>query len=217
MKLTFSKKGLIFLLLSMVCSVYAEVKVGMTTALEGPAKGLGMGVQLGVEAYFKKINDAGGVKGEKIKLIALDDGYELSRAAPNMRQLIGEEKVVAVIGNVGTPTATVTVPIANELKTVLFGAFTGAGLLRKNPDRYVVNYRVSYAQETSTMINGLLASGIKPEEIAFLHKQMAMGMQVIMVQYVHCKHLDIKLIILPTDVIPEIQPTLRVFVSYFRC
>ena len=47
-------------------------------------------------------------------------------------------------------------PIANEKKTLLFGAFTGAGVLRKGPpERYIINYRASYTQDTAAMIDGL--------------------------------------------------------------
>jgi len=59
---------------------------------------------------------------------------------------------------------------------VLFGAFTGAGVLRKNPpERYVVNYRASYAEETAVMIDGLLSNGIKPEQIAFFTQNDGYG------------------------------------------
>jgi len=153
-----------------------EIKVGMSTALSGPARALGQGMKAGVEAYFSEINAQGGVHGRPLKLIATDDGYEPSKAAPNMRKLIGEHKVISVVGNVGTPTAIVTVPIANEQKTLLFGAFTGAGILRKTPpDRYVINYRASYAEETAAMIKGLLSAGIKPEEIAFFTQNDGYG------------------------------------------
>ena len=152
-----------------------ELKIGMTTALSGPAQALGQGVKLGVEAYFHKVNAAGGVNGNTLKLTPKDDGYEPPRAAPNMRQLAGEG-VLAVIGNVGTPTAIVTVPIANELKIPLIGAFTGAGVLRKSPpERYIINYRASYAEETAAMIDGLMSAGIKPEEIAFFTQNDGYG------------------------------------------
>lgn len=153
-----------------------DIKVGMSTALSGPAAGLGSGIKLGVDSYFEKINKAGGVNGNKLVLVALDDGYEPTRAAPNMLQLIEKENVLAVVGNVGTPTAIVTVPIANEKKTLLFGAFTGAGVLRKTPpDRYIINFRASYEDETATMISGLLSIGIKPEEIAFFTQNDGYG------------------------------------------
>ncbi len=153
-----------------------EVKVGMSAAFSGPASALGNGVKLGVEAYFAKVNASGGVNGNSITLVALDDGYEPKRAAPNMDKLIDTEKVIAVIGNVGTPTAIVTVPVANAKKTLLFGAFTGAGVLRKaSPDRYIINYRASYAEETAAMIDGLMSTGIKPEEIAFFTQNDGYG------------------------------------------
>lgn len=153
-----------------------EIVVGMSAALSGPAHALGNGVKLGVETYFKKVNDAGGVNGNTIKLIAYDDGYEPDTCASNMRRLIDEDKVLAVIGNVGTPTAVVSVPIANEKKTLLFGAFTGADILRKWPlDRYVINYRASYAEETATLVAEFTEAGIKPSEIAFFTQNDSYG------------------------------------------
>lgn len=153
-----------------------ELTFGMSTALSGPAEALGQEMKLGMEAYFHKVNKEGGINDSLIKLIALDDQYNPDNAGPNMRKLIDEHKVLAVVGNVGTPTAIVSVPIANQSKTLLYGAFTGAGVLRKSPpDRYVINYRASYAEETALMIDGLLSNGIKPEEIAFFTQNDGYG------------------------------------------
>lgn len=153
-----------------------ELKVGMVAALSGPASVLGLSMKRGIEAYFQQINAEGGVNGHIIRLIALDDGYEPERAGLLMKRLIQDEGVLAVIGNVGTPTAVVTVPIANQEKTLLFGAYTGAGLLRKSPpDRYVINFRASYAEEMANMVYALLSKGIKPEEIAFFTQNDSFG------------------------------------------
>ncbi|MEO5365250.1 MAG: ABC transporter substrate-binding protein [Magnetococcus sp. WYHC-3] len=153
-----------------------EIKAGMVAVMSGPAEALGKGMKQGLELYFQEVNAAGGVGGNTLSLTALDDGYEPDRAAPLMKQLIDQDQVLAVLGNVGTPTAVVTVPIANEKKTLLLGAYTGAGLLRKSPpDRYVINYRASYAEETAAMIDGLLGKGIKPEEIAFFTQNDGYG------------------------------------------
>ena len=149
----------------------------MSAAFSGPAKKLGEGMRKGVEAYFARINHGGGVFGKQLKLIALDDAYEPSRTGPNMHRLIEDEHVFAVLGNPGTPTATVAVPIANAAKTPFFGAYTGAGLLRKTPpDRYVINLRASYAQETSEMVRGLIQQlGMRPSELAFFTQNDAYG------------------------------------------
>jgi ABC-type branched-subunit amino acid transport system substrate-binding protein len=154
-----------------------EVRLGMSTALTGPAAQLGLDMRLGVEAAFHEANLAGGIHGRKLRLIVLDDGYEPSRTAPNMHELIEVHEVLAVIGNVGTPTAVAAIPIANTKKTALFGALTGAGVLRKTPpDRYAINYRASYAQETAAMVDALVdEAGVKVEEIAFFTQRDAYG------------------------------------------
>jgi branched-chain amino acid transport system substrate-binding protein len=130
----------------------------------------------GVELYLSKINQDGGIRGKKIKLHVLDDTYEPLTADRNMKSLSENQDILAIIGNVGTPTARVTVPIANKEKILLFGAFTGAGLLRlEPPDRYVINYRASYKQETAFMISSLLDSGVQVDEIAVFTQEDSYG------------------------------------------
>ncbi len=155
----------------------SEIVLGMSTVLSGPAADLGKDMRLGVLAGLQRANRAGGVKGRKLRLIALDDGYEPARTAPNMRQLLEKDNVVGIIGNVGTPTAVAAIPICNEQKVLFFAPFTGAGVLRKNPpDRYVINYRASYAEETGAMIDALVdLGGLKPQEIAFFTQRDAYG------------------------------------------
>jgi len=177
------KKGLkqlmvaLALLLGLTPVISAEtIKIGMTGVLTGPAAALGNDMRSGIESYFQRVNQHGGVKGHQLELIVYDDGYEPERAAYNMRKLIDDEKVLAVIGNIGTPTAIVTAPIAQEKKTLLFGAFSGGGILRPEPpSRYIINYRPSYAEETKEMINGLIQIGIKPEEIALFTQRDGYG------------------------------------------
>lgn len=154
-----------------------EIVLGMSTALSGPAADLGKNMQEGVLAGFDRVNRQGGIHGRKLVLLTLDDGYEPTRTAPNMRRLIQQEKVLAVIGNVGTPTAIAAIPIANQQKTLMFAPFTGAGVLRKTPpDRYVINYRASYAEETAAMIDALITiAKLKPTEIAFFTQRDTYG------------------------------------------
>ena len=154
-----------------------QIVLGMSTALTGPAAELGLNVRAVFLAAFAEANRSGGVHGRKLSLISLDDGYEPSRTAPNMRKLIDEKRVLGVVGNVGTPTAVAAIPIANAGKTPFFGAFTGAGVLRKTPpDRYVINFRASYAEETAAMVDALIAeAGLKPEQVAFFTQRDAYG------------------------------------------
>lgn len=154
-----------------------DLRFGMSTALSGPAARLGLNMRAGVVAAFDEVNGRGGIHGRNLCLTALDDGYEPERTVPNILQLIQKEKVLALIGNVGTPTAVVAAPICQRLQTLYYGAYTGAGILRKTPpDRYVINYRASYAEETEAMVNGLIShGGLKPHEIAFFTQRDAFG------------------------------------------
>ena len=154
-----------------------ELRLGMSTALSGSAANLGTDMRQGVLAGLDRANRAGGIDGRLLRLIALDDGYEPARTAPNMRQLLEKENVLAVIGNVGTPTAIAALPIASEDKTLFYAAFTGAGVLRKTPpDRYVINFRASYAEETGAMIDALIdGAGLEIEDIAFFTQRDGYG------------------------------------------
>jgi branched-chain amino acid transport system substrate-binding protein len=108
-----------------------KVVFGQATALEGPAAALGQGMKLGLEAAFTEINKAGGVKGRKLELKSVDDGYEPSKSIEVVKKLLEEDKVFAVAGAVGTPTSAATQPIATTAGAPFIGAFTGAEFLRE--------------------------------------------------------------------------------------
>src|SRR5262245_32133869 len=154
-----------------------EIRFGISAPFTGAAKELGSQMKLGIETAFNLINDAGGIHGRQLKLVAADDGYEPTRTAETMKQLYETEQVFGFIGNVGTPTAVVGLPYALERKMLFFGAFTGAGLLRRDPpDRYVFNYRASYAEETDAVVRYLVkVRGLRPDQIAVFAQQDAYG------------------------------------------
>jgi branched-chain amino acid transport system substrate-binding protein len=155
----------------------SEIRFGISAPFSGPAKELGQNMKLGIEAAFKAANAKGGVHGRQLRLVAADDGYEPARTAVTMKQLYETDQVFGFIGNVGTPTAVVALPYALDRKMLFFGAFTGAGLLRSDPpDRYVFNYRASYAEETAAVVNYLVkVKRLFPEQIAVFAQQDAYG------------------------------------------
>jgi branched-chain amino acid transport system substrate-binding protein len=163
----------------------AEVVFGMSAAFSGPAKELGRQMKIGIEVAFAAANEAGGVGGRKLSLVAVDDGYEPARTQTAMKELVEKRKVFAIVGNVGTPTAAVAVPYAVEKGVLFYGAFTGAGLLRNDPpDRYVFNYRASYAEETAAMVRYLVeVRRIKPSQIAVFAQEDAYGVAHMMRRY----------------------------------
>jgi branched-chain amino acid transport system substrate-binding protein len=154
-----------------------EIKFGISAPFTGPARELGQQMKLGIETAFRRVNDAGGVNGRQLSLIAADDGYEPDRTAETMKQLYDKYQVFGIVGNVGTPTATVALPYALEKHMLFYGAFTGAGLLRRDPpDRYVINYRASYAEETDAVVRYLVKlRHLRTDQIAVFAQQDAYG------------------------------------------
>lgn len=137
------------------------ILIGQSAALSGPAEQLGKEMKSGAEAYFDIVNQNGGVNGRMIKMVSVDDGYEPDKAAANTKKLISEDKVLALFGYVGTPTANASLPILTEAKVPFIGAFTGAQSLREPFNRYVFNVRASYFDETEAIIQHLVQSGAK--------------------------------------------------------
>lgn len=154
-----------------------KIILGTSTAMTGANKELGTNMVMGMEACFKSVNAAGGIGGRQLELIVKDDGYEPEQAHRNMHELFEEDKIFAVIGNVGTPTAEATVPYANENKYLFFAPFTGAQYLRRDPpDRYVFNYRASYADETAAMVNYFVEKKrLSPDRIAVFAQNDSFG------------------------------------------
>jgi branched-chain amino acid transport system substrate-binding protein len=154
-----------------------EIRFGVSAPFSGSAKELGRQMKMGIETAFNLANDAGGIHGRQLRLVTADDGYEPARTAETMKQLYEKDQVFGIVGNVGTPTAMVAVPYALEHRMLFFGAFTGAGLLRRDPpDRYVFNYRASYAEETDAVVRYLVKiRRLRPEQIAVFAQQDSYG------------------------------------------
>lgn len=154
-----------------------EIRFGIAAPFSGSARELGRQMKLGIDTAFNRINDAGGVDGRMLKLFAADDGYEPGRTLEAMKQLYEKDQVFGIIGNVGTPTAAVAIPYALERRMLFFGAFTGSNILRNDPpDRYVFNYRASYAEETDAVVRYLIKlRKLQPRQIAVFAQQDSYG------------------------------------------
>jgi len=155
----------------------SDIRFGIVAPFSGAARELGRQMKLGIDTAFNKANDAGGIEGRMLRLVAADDGYEPSRTLAAMKQLCDKEHVFGFIGNVGTPTAAVAVPYVLDRRMLFFGAFTGADILRNDPpDRYVFNYRASYSEETDTVVRYLIKiRKLQPRQIAVFAQQDSYG------------------------------------------
>jgi ABC-type branched-subunit amino acid transport system substrate-binding protein len=151
-----------------------KIIFGQAAALDGPASALGQGMKLGLDAAFAEANKAGGVKGRKLELKSVDDGYEPTRSIEAVKKLLGEDKVFALAGAVGTPTAAATLPIATAAGAPFIGAFTGVESLREPYKPLVVNVRASYYEETEAMVEHL-TKDLGASKIAIMYQDDAFG------------------------------------------
>lgn len=154
------------------------VKLGMSTALSGPVQYLGVSMSRCVQQRIAEANCDifWRRQGIQFELIVLDDSYNPEAAAQNTRNLIDVHKVIAIVGNVGTPTADKTWKIANEKQVVFYGAYTGANILRLNPPAaYVFNYRPSYDQEMEAIVADIVKQGIPIKSIGLFLQNDSFG------------------------------------------
>jgi branched-chain amino acid transport system substrate-binding protein len=151
-----------------------RIVFGQATALEGPASALGQGMKTGLEAAFAEANKAGGVKGRKLELKSVDDGYEPTKSIEAIKKLLEEDKVFAIAGAVGTPTSAATQPIATAAGAPFIGAFTGAEFLREPYKPLVMNIRASYFEETEAMVEHL-TKDLGATKIAIMYQDDAFG------------------------------------------
>jgi ABC-type branched-subunit amino acid transport system substrate-binding protein len=154
-----------------------EVLFGMSAAFSGTAKELGRNMKVGFDVAFAAANEAGGVNGRKLSLVALDDNNEPAKAQATIRDLVEKRKVFALVGNVGSAAIESYMPYLLDRQVMLFGAMSGAGFLRADPpDRWVFNYRASYAEETAAAVRWLVeVKRIRPSEIAFFGQEDGYG------------------------------------------
>lgn len=159
------KKKSILLIFFITLNLYSnELRIGMSGDFSGSISYLGNNMKMGIESYFNKINKSSSTQ---YKLISYDDKYNPVLASQNVKKLIHKDKVVTLLGNTGTPTATVTLPIINKNKIPLIGPYSGGKILRDpQTNTFSFNYRVGYYNEVSQIVSNLFNKGIKSDELA---------------------------------------------------
>jgi len=149
-----------------------NILIGQSSPFSGSNKELGDDIREGLQAYFKQVNDAGGVNGRTLELIALDDANDAKRSGENARILIEQRGVLALIGYASATLSLPALPFAEKSKVAFVGPFTGAEPMRSFR-RNVYNIRASYADELEKIIDFYTMSGIK--KFSVIHYDDAVG------------------------------------------
>ena len=124
-----------------------EIKIGNVEAYSGPASAYGI-IGKVEEAYFKMINDQGGVNGRKINFISYDDGYSPPKTVEQVRKLIESDEVFLIFNALGTPTQTAVQKYQNMKKVPQLFVATGASKWNNPKDfPWTMGFQPSYRVE----------------------------------------------------------------------
>ena len=124
-----------------------EIKIGNVEAYSGPASAYGV-IGKTEDAYFKMINDAGGINGRKINFISYDDGYSPPKTVEQVRKLIESDEVLLVFNALGTPTQTAVQKYQNAKKVPQLFVATGASKWNDPKDfPWTMGFQPSYRVE----------------------------------------------------------------------
>ena len=133
----------------------AELLIGQTTAVTGPVAASVGETLVGVRLYLDHVNAKGGVHGEQIKLITLDDKFEPPLAGENARRLIEQDNVLALFMSRATPHTEAILPHLAKHNIALIAPSTGAMVFHQPVNPLVFNVRSSYQAETEKAVEHL--------------------------------------------------------------
>lgn len=151
----------------------ADILIGQTTAVSGPVAASVGETLAGVHLYLDHINAKGGVHGERIKLITLDDKFEPKLAGENARHLIEDDNVAALFMSRATPHTEAILPHLAKHGVALVAPSTGAMTFHKPANPLVFNVRSSYQAETEKAVEHLHT--IMVQRIAVVHVDDSFG------------------------------------------
>jgi branched-chain amino acid transport system substrate-binding protein len=143
------------------------VTIGCSGALSGPLAGFGQDLKIGTEAAMTQINAKGGIHGRALQLQMMDDAYVPARTVENVKKMVGESSVFALMSCIGTPNNAAILPMVEESNLPYVAPMTGANSLRK-PSKNVFHVRASYGDETTRLVAKLVEMGIKNLAIVYL-------------------------------------------------
>jgi branched-chain amino acid transport system substrate-binding protein len=146
-----------------------EIKIGNTMPYGGPASAYGT-IGKAAAAYFKKINDEGGINGRRINVISVDDGYSPPKTVEMARRLVEQDQVLLVWGPLGTPSNTAIQKYMNAKKVPQLHVYTGASKWN-DPQHFpwTMGWQPSYQAEAKIYAEHILKT--KPDaKIAVLYQ-----------------------------------------------
>ena len=151
-----------------------EIKIGQTMPYSGPASAYGV-IGRAETAYFKMINEQGGINGRKINLISLDDGYSPPKTVEQVRRLVEQEQVAFLFNTLGTPSNLAIRQYCNDNKVPQLFVATGAATF-SDPKQFpwTMGWQPNYQTEANIFAQHILQT--KPAaKIGLLYQNDGFG------------------------------------------
>jgi ABC-type branched-subunit amino acid transport system substrate-binding protein len=139
-----------------------EIRIGNTMPYSGPASAYGV-IGRSHEAFFKMLNEQGGIAGRKINFITYDDGYSPPKTVEQVRRLVEQDRVAFLFNTLGTPTNSAIVRYVNQRRVPHIFLSTGAdkwGNHQETP--WTIGWQPSYRTEAQIYMKHLLAERQTP-------------------------------------------------------
>ena len=155
----------------------AQLLVGQTVGVTGSAAVTVKESMRGAQLYIDHVNARGGVNGQAVEIVTLDDQFDPQRTLAHARTLIEDKGVLALFMTRGTPHTQGILPLLNQHGVPLVGPSTGAMVLHQPVQKFVFNIRAPYQREVEKAIAHLTLLGV--QRIGVVHVDDAFGMDAL--------------------------------------
>ena len=146
---------------AMVGAAHGQILIGQTVGITGSAAATVAESMQGAALYIDHINARGGIAGQKVEVISLDDKFDPKLTLENTRILIEEKGVIGLFMTRGTPHTQGIMPLLEQHGVPLVGPSTGAKVLHQPVHKFIFNVRAPYQREVEKAITHLNTLGIK--------------------------------------------------------
>ncbi|KQO27135.1 ABC transporter substrate-binding protein [Acidovorax sp. Leaf78] len=155
------RAALLALALGIAHAAHAQILIGQTVGVTGSAAATVAESTQGAALYIDHVNARGGVGGQKVELVLLDDKFDPKLTLENTKTLIEQKNVVGLFMTRGTPHTQGIIPLLEQHGVALVGPSTGAIALHQPVSKYIFNVRAPYQREVEKAITHLNTLGIK--------------------------------------------------------
>ncbi len=151
----------------------SEIVIGSWGPQDGPAGAYGV-IDRTIDAYFKKINDEGGINGRKIRFIYENDSYQPAKTTAAVKKLVEQDKVFALVGGLGTAHNMAVMDYLVQNKVPHLAPSTGSGLMSKPVKPNVFQVQLNYTNE-ATLLTQYALDKLNAKKVAVFYQNDAFG------------------------------------------